>query len=56
VIDSGLSPALCVALVNATLPAIALSILLHGVSATPLMALYQRRRAAQKRRDPSDAP
>ena len=56
VIDSGLSPALCVELVNATLPAIALSILLHGVSATPLMALYQRRRAAQKRRDPSELP
>jgi len=56
VIDSGLSPALCVALVNATLPAIALSILLHGVTATPLMALYQRRRTAQKRRDPAEAP
>jgi NhaP-type Na+/H+ or K+/H+ antiporter len=56
VIDSGLSPALCVALVNATLPAIALSILLHGVTATPLMALYQRRRMAQKRRDPAEAP
>jgi NhaP-type Na+/H+ or K+/H+ antiporter len=55
VIDSGLSPALCVELVNATLPAIALSILLHGVSATPLMALYQKRRSAQKRDGPPAA-
>ncbi len=49
VIDSGLAPALCTDLVNATLPAIALSVLLHGVSATPLMALYRRRRVLQKR-------
>jgi len=56
VIDSGLSPALCVALVNATLPAIALSIVLHGVSATPLMTLYQKRRAAQKRDGSATAP
>ena len=49
VIDSGLQPALCVALVNATLPAIALSVLLHGVSATPLMAIYRRRRVLQER-------
>ncbi len=50
VIDSGLSPTLAADLMNATLPAIALSILLHGVSATPLMALYRRRRV-QHRRD-----
>ena len=56
VIDSGLSPALCVDLVNATLPAIARSVLLHGVSATPLMALYQRRRAGHKRDEPREAP
>ena len=49
VIDSGLAPALSTDLVNATLPAIALSVLLHGVSATPLMALYRRRRVLQKR-------
>ncbi|MCK9686141.1 cation:proton antiporter [Scleromatobacter humisilvae] len=48
-IDSGLSPALCADLVNATLPAIALSVLLHGVSATPLMAIYRRRRVRQER-------
>ena len=54
VMDSGLSPTLCVDLVNATLPAIALSVLLHGVSATPLMALYQKRRAGQKRGEPNE--
>jgi len=49
VIDSGIAPALASDLVNATLPAIALSVLLHGISATPLMALYQRRRVLHKR-------
>ncbi|MEO5687157.1 MAG: cation:proton antiporter [Burkholderiaceae bacterium] len=49
VIDSGISPVLATDLVNATLPAIALSVLLHGVSATPLMALYRQRRVLQKR-------
>jgi NhaP-type Na+/H+ or K+/H+ antiporter len=48
VIDSGISPSLVTDLVNATLPAIALSVLLHGVSATPLMGLYRRRRVMQK--------
>jgi len=50
VIDSGLPATLATDLVDATLPAIALSILLHGMSATPLMALYRRRRV-QGRRD-----
>ncbi len=49
VIDSGIPPALSMDLVNATLPAIALSVLLHGVSATPLMALYRRRRVSHRR-------
>ena len=49
VMDSGLSPALCTELLNATLPVIALSVVLHGVSATPLMAVYRRRRVTQKR-------
>ena len=49
VIDSGLPSALTADLVNATLPAIALSVLLHGVSATPLMALYRKRRVQQRR-------
>jgi NhaP-type Na+/H+ or K+/H+ antiporter len=49
VIDSGLSPTLATTLVDATLPAIALSVLLHGVSATPLMSLYRKRRVLQER-------
>jgi len=49
VIDSGLAPKLAGDLVDATLPAIALSVLLHGVSATPLMALYRKRRVLQER-------
>jgi NhaP-type Na+/H+ or K+/H+ antiporter len=49
VIDSGIPPALAADLVDATLPAIALSVLLHGVSATPLMALYRKRRVQHKR-------
>jgi NhaP-type Na+/H+ or K+/H+ antiporter len=49
VIDSGISPALSADLVNATLPAITLSVLLHGISATPLMALYRKRRVLQER-------
>ena len=49
VIDAGIAPGLANDLVNATLPAIAISIVLHGVSATPLMALYRRRRVLQRR-------
>ena len=49
VIDSGIAPALSEQLVDAVLPAIALSVLVHGVSATPLMALYRKRRVLQKR-------
>ena len=48
-IDAGIAPTLASALVEATLPAIALSIVLHGVSATPLMALYRRRSVLQRR-------
>jgi len=50
VIDSGLPAGLATALVDATLPAIALSILAHGASATPLMAWYRRRSVLQRRR------
>ena len=49
VIDAGPSAALVRELVNATLPAIAMSIVLHGVSATPLMGWYRGRRIAQRR-------
>ena len=49
VVDSGLAPTLAGQLVDATLPAIALSIVVHGVSATPLMAWYRRRHVMQRR-------
>ena len=49
VIDSGITPEMSTQLVDAVLPAIALSVLVHGVSATPLMALYRKRRVLQKR-------
>ncbi len=49
VVDSGIEPDLAAALVDATLPAIALSILMHGVSATPLMAWYRRRHVMGRR-------
>lgn len=45
------------ALIAATLCCVAVSILLHGVSATPLMAAYQRRREAKRSTPaPIDAP
>jgi len=49
VVDSGIAPELAAQLVDATLPAIAASVLLHGISATPLMAWYRRRHVLQKR-------
>jgi len=49
VIDAAAPPALVRELVNATLPAIALSIVLHGISATPLMAWYRGWRVRQRR-------
>jgi NhaP-type Na+/H+ or K+/H+ antiporter len=49
VVDSGMDAGIARQLVDATLPAIALSILLHGISATPLMGWYQRRHVLQRR-------
>ncbi len=49
VIQSGVPQSLAADLVNATLPAIALSVLLHGISATPVMTWYRRRRVLQRR-------
>lgn len=43
VFDQGLDPGLAQRLLEATLTCVALSILLHGMSATPLMAAYHRR-------------
>lgn len=48
VIDAGIDPALSARLVQATLPTIAISILLHGVTATPLMTIYRRREAMRR--------
>jgi NhaP-type Na+/H+ or K+/H+ antiporter len=39
-------------LIAATLCCVAVSIVLHGVSATPLMAAYQRRRDTRRPRPP----
>ncbi len=44
-LDHGLAGETAHQLIAATLCCVAVSIVLHGVSATPLMALYQRRRA-----------
>ena len=44
VLQHGVSGSLAQKLVSATLVCVAASIVLHGVSATPLMARYQKRR------------
>lgn len=51
-IEHGVSGRLAADLTAAALIAIAVSIVLHGVSATPLMASYHRRRTAPKRNHP----
>jgi NhaP-type Na+/H+ or K+/H+ antiporter len=43
-LDAGTNPELSLRLADTTLPAIALSIVVHGISATPLMAWYRGRR------------
>ena len=45
-IEHGVQGPLAHTLVGASLAAIAMSILLHGISATPLMESYQQRRRA----------
>ncbi|HEX4511337.1 MAG TPA: cation:proton antiporter, partial [Burkholderiaceae bacterium] len=54
-LDAGTNPELSTQLADAVLPAIALSIIVHGISATPLMTWYRARRrggrhAARKQR------
>jgi NhaP-type Na+/H+ or K+/H+ antiporter len=44
-LDAGTNPELSMRLADAALPAIALSIVVHGISATPLMAWYRGLRA-----------
>jgi NhaP-type Na+/H+ or K+/H+ antiporter len=46
-LDRGISGAVAEELIGAALAAIALSIVAHGVSATPLMTAYQKRRQAR---------
>jgi len=55
---SGVSGTLAAELLRAGLATIAVSIVLHGVSATPLMVAYQRRRrpVPEARRGSGDPP
>jgi NhaP-type Na+/H+ or K+/H+ antiporter len=46
-IDHGLDPEIARPVTSVTLWTIALSVVLHGVSVTPLMTLYQRTRRAR---------
>ena len=48
-LDHGVSGSAAQLLVSACLACIALSIALHGISATPLMNAYQKRRSARRR-------
>jgi NhaP-type Na+/H+ or K+/H+ antiporter len=48
-INHGLSPQLAAQITACTLTVVAASIVLHGISVTPLMALYARRRERRKR-------
>lgn len=48
-LEHGVAGALAQTLSSATLTCVALSIMLHGVSATPLMAAHKRRRERSKR-------
>lgn len=48
VLTHGVSGDLAESLAAATLACVAVSIVLHGVSATPMMARYQRRRSGQR--------
>ena len=63
VLEHHLPPKQAETLIAATLVAVAASVVLHGVSATGLMAAYQRRGGTKRRRlggdsgaDPDDAP
>lgn len=55
-IGHGLAPALAERLAGLTLSAVAVSIVVHGISVTPLMRLYERRRPrSAEARDPEAA-
>jgi len=53
--NHGLDPALASLMTQVTLTVVAASILVHGVSVTPLMDLYERRRQGQGRVEPDIA-
>jgi sodium/hydrogen antiporter len=44
-LSHGLAPELSTSLVGMTLTAVAVSVLVHGVSVTPLMRLYEKKRS-----------
>jgi len=48
-INHGLPPLLAEQLIAITLTTVAASVVLHGISVTPLMTLYARRKASQRR-------
>jgi NhaP-type Na+/H+ or K+/H+ antiporter len=47
-IAHGLDPSVASTVANAVLPAVALSVVIHGISVTPFMKAYERRRGARK--------
>ena len=49
VLEQGVAGSVAAALIEASLAAVAVSIILHGVSATPLMTAYQWRRSTMSR-------
>ncbi len=53
-LNHGLSGPLADQAINITLAAVAASIILHGISVTPLMSLYTRRQNGKSRRSRSD--
>jgi len=53
-LNHGLSGPLADQAINITLSAVAASIILHGISVTPLMALYTRRQAGKSRQSSSE--
>lgn len=53
-LNHGLTGALADQAINLTLSAVAASIIVHGISVTPLMSLYARRQAGKSRRSDSE--
>jgi NhaP-type Na+/H+ or K+/H+ antiporter len=53
-LNHGLSGSPADQVINITLSAVAASIILHGISVTPLMSLYTRRQSGKSRRSRSE--